>query len=341
MPITQKPFGEKDGQPIHLFTLRNEAGDEASISTLGATLTRWTAPDSGGHRASVVLGYKSPEPYLAGTLPYFGPVVGRFANRIAGGRFHLDGKEYQLSINEGGNHLHGGFTGLDKKVWKASVDGDALVLRCTSPDGEEGYPGTLQATARFELSADNTLAISYSATTDKPTVVNLTLHPWFNLSGVAGSTILDHELQIPAARYTPVGPGLIPTGETTQTDGTPYSFRSEKLLADALLLLPGGGLDHNFILDSGAGAQASLYHRTSGRLLELRTTEPGLQVYTAQGLDGSILTDDGLPIPCYGAVVLEPQHFPDSPNHPHFPRTVLLPGEEFQSRSEYRMRVQQ
>jgi aldose 1-epimerase len=337
--ISSKLFGEKDGQPIHLYTLRNSAGNEASVSTLGATLTQWTSPDRGGHIASVVLGYKTPGPYLSDSLPYFGPVVGRYANRIGGGRFVLDGKEYQLSQNEGENHLHGGFSGLDKKVWDAQSDGEALVLHCVSEDGEEGYPGTLDVIARFDLSADNTLTISYSATTDQPTVVNLTLHPWFNLSGIVGSAILDHELQICAAHYTPVGQGLIPTGHIAPVDGTPYDFRGARLLAEALPMLPNGGLDHNFILDGGQSALASLYHRESDRLLEIRTTEPGLQVYTAQGLDGSIHSEDGAPLPRYGAVVLEPQHFPDSPNHPQFPGTVLRPGEVFSSKSEYRLSV--
>lgn len=339
MLTAPKIFGEKDGRPVHLYALRNRAGDEACISTLGATLTRWTAPDRTGSRASVVLGCSKPEPYLSGKLPYFGPVVGRYANRIGGGKFSLDGEHYQLSQNESGNHLHGGFQGLDKKVWDAAVEGEALILRCISPDGEEGYPGALSTTVRFELAADNTLTISYEATTDKPTIVNFTLHPWFNLSGITGSTILDHELQICAARYTPVDASLIPTGKLANTDGTPYFFRDAKRLANAVKSLPGAGLDHNFVLDGGQGVQASLHHEASGRLLEIRTTEPGLQVYTAQGLDGTILADDGIPIPRYGAVVLEPQHFPDSPNHPHFPSTVLRPGEVFRSRSEYRMRV--
>ncbi len=340
MSISQKTFGEKDGRRIHLYTLRNNAGDEACISTLGATLTRWTAPDKEGKRASVVLGYKKPEPYLSGALPYFGPVVGRYANRIGGGQFSLDGNTHQLSQNEGPNHLHGGFAALDKKVWEASVEGNALVLHCTSPDGEEGYPGTLRVTARFTLSADNTLSVSYKATADKPTVVNLTLHPWFNLSGVEGSTVLDHELQICAARYLPVGPSLIPTGALAPTNGTPYFLRGAKILEEAVKALPGAGLDHNFVLDGGARAQAFLYHRASGRKLEIRTDQPGLQVYTGQGLDGSILTDSGTPIPGYGAIVLEPQHFPDSPSHPHFPSTVLRPGEEFRSTSHYRCYLQ-
>ncbi len=339
MLTAPKIFGEKDGQPIHLYTLRNPAGDEACISTLGATLTRWTAPDRAGRRASVVLGYTTPEPYLTGALPYFGPVVGRYANRIGDGKFSLDGTHYQLSQNEGENHLHGGFQGLDKKVWDAAVEGDALVLRCISHDGEEGYPGTLHIAARFTLSADNTLTISYEATTDKPTIVNLTLHPWFNLSGMAGDTVLDHELQICAARYTPVDAGLIPTGEEAAVEHTAFDFRRATLLANAVKALPGAGLDHNFVLDGGGGVPASLHHPASGRLLEIRTTEPGLQVYTGQGLDGSIVAEDGLPIPRYGAIVLEPQHFPDSPNQPHFPGTVLRPGEVFRSQSHYRMLV--
>ena len=339
MKIERKQFGEKDGSTINLYTLRNRAGDEACISTLGATFTRWTAMDRDGARASVVLGYKIPEPYLTGALPYFGPVVGRYANRIAGGKFSLDGQVYQLSRNEGENHLHGGFHGLDKKVWDASTDSDALVLSCISPDGEEGYPGTLCISARFELSEDNTLTISYEATTDAPTVVNLTLHPWFNLSGVEGSDALDHELRIHAAKYLPVDAGLIPTGWLTAVDETAFDFRFPKSLRDVVKALPGAGLDHNFILDGDLAAQASLYHPASGRLLEISTDQPGLQVYTAQGLDGSICAESGAPIPAYGAVVLEPQHFPDSPNHPHFPSTVLRPGKVFRSTSRYRMSV--
>lgn len=337
MSITLRAFGEKAGQSIHLYKLKNAAGDEACISTLGATLTRWMARDREGSRASIVLGYEKPEPYLNGSLPYFGTVVGRYANRIAGGKFLLDGRAFQLSQNEGENHLHGGFAGLDKKVWNASVESDALVLSCVSPDGQEGYPGTLQVTVRFKLSENNTLTISYEATTDAPTVVNLTMHPWFNLSGVDGSNVLDHELCISASNYLPVDTGLIPTGKISITTGTPFDFRHTRLLADAVKALPGAGLDHNFILDGGRGVQASLYHSVSGRLLEIRTTEPGLQVYTAQGLDGTIPAENGAPIPRYGAVVLEPQHFPDSPNHAHFPGTVLRPDEVFRSTSSYRL----
>lgn len=338
--ISKSSFGEKGGRPVHCYTLHNAAGDEACISTLGATLTRWMAADIDGKRASVVLGYTTPEQYLTDALPYFGPVVGRYANRIARGKFSLDGKTFQLAQNEGENHLHGGFTGFDKKVWDAVVDGDALVLSCTSTDGEEGYPGTLRLTARFTLSEDNTLSISYEAVTDAPTIINLTLHPWFNLSGVDGSTVLDHELSISAAQYLPVDAGLIPTGERANTANTPFDFRRPALLGDAVESLPGAGLDHNFILESGANVQASLYHPSSGRLLEIFTDQPGLQVYTAQGLDGSIRSESGAPIPRYGAVVLEPQHFPDSPNRPEFPTTILRPGEVFRSTSSYRMSVQ-
>jgi len=337
--ISSNPFGKKDGLPIHLFTLRNSAGDEACISTLGATLTRWTAPDREGNRASVVLGFITPEPYLSEKLPYFGPVVGRYANRIAGGKSSPDGKGFQLSKNEGENHLHGGFQGLDKKVWDANIEGDALVLSCASPDGEEGYPGALHVAARFELSENNTLTISYEATTDAPTVVNLTLHPWFNLSGIPGSANFDHELQISASRLTEVHTDLIPTGALADIAGTPFDFRTARLLKDALADLPGEGLDHNFVLDGGSSAQVSLYHPASGRLLEISTTEPGVQVFTGQVLDGTISTDEGVPIPKYGAVVIEPQHFPDSPNHPHFPSTVLRPEEVFRSRSVYRLAV--
>ena len=338
--ITSIHFGEKDGQAIHLYILRNASGDEACISTFGATLTRWTAADRDGNRASVVLGYTSLERYLTQKLPYFGPVVGRYANRIAGGKFVLDGNEFQLSKNEGENHLHGGHHGVDKKVWDATVKEDTLVLSCTSPDGEEGYPGTLQITVRFSLADDNTLTISYEATTDKPTVVNLTLHPWFNLSGVPGSTNLDHELQIFAAQFTGVGEDLIPTGALIPVAGKALDFRNTRLLKMAIEALPGEGLDHNFVLDEGEDVQASLYHPGSGRRLDIRSSEPGLQVFTAQLLDGSIRTDEGVPIPKYGAVVMEPQHFPDSPNHPHFPNTALRPGEVFRSLSRYQISVQ-
>jgi aldose 1-epimerase len=342
MAVSVSDFGNYNGHPVRLFTLRSAAGNEARISTLGATLTRWIAPGRTGHYASIVLGYDSPEPYLSDTLPYFNSIVGRYANRIANGQFELDGKRHQVSQNEGINHLHGGVRGFDKRVWEAEQDGDGVLLRYLSQDGEEGYPGNLDCSVRYTLEEENTLVVSCEAKTDAPTIVNMTIHGWYNLSGPPGSAMLDHELRIAAGKYTPVGAGLIPTGELLSVEGTPFDFRKPRTLGDAVSRMEGGGYDHNFVLDTNGleAAALSLYHPVSGRLLEIFTEEPGMQIYTAQGFDGSLKTEEGRPIPKYGAIVLEPQHFPDSPNQSQFPSTVLKPGETYRTTSRYKCSVQ-
>ncbi len=337
-----KDFGEKYGQQIRLFTLRNAAGNEASVSTLGATLTRWTALDKAEKQASVVLGFQNPERYLEAQLPYFNPVIGRYANRIAGGKFPIGDTVFQLSQNEGSNHLHGGFSGFDKKIWEAAPAGNALELHYTSPADEEGYPGRLKATVCYELDEDNTLHIRYRATTDAPTVVNLTLHGWFNLSGIAGSTVLDHWLRIAADRYTPAGKDLIPTGALLPVENTPFDFRDFCKPEDKIVQKP-EGYDQNFVLNMPAGKNepaAEVYHPASGRLLQIFTDQPGMQLYTGQGLDGSLQTDSGVLIPKWGGLVLEPQRFPDTPNQPLFGNAVLVPGQVYEHHSCYRCSVQ-
>ena len=339
MKITTRPFGQKDGVPIQLYTLCNAAGNEASVSTLGATLTRWTAADFAGRQESIVLGFRNPELYLTQQTSYLNAVVGRYANRIAGGTFSIGEEAFKLSQNEEGNHLHGGSSGFDKKIWKARVLADALEMHYTSPAGEEGYPGTLRVTVCYKLAEDNTLHIAYRATTDAPTLVNLTMHGWFNLSGDWGSTVLDHLIYVNADWYTPVKTNLIPTGEILPVAGTPYDFREPTLLGTKFAAMRRKGFDHNFVLNasSGTGAPAAvILHPPSGRQLEVFTDQPGLQFYTGQGLDGSLKTDSGTSIPKWGALVLEPQLFPDTPNEPAFGNAVLLPGAVYDQNSYYR-----
>ncbi len=342
MAITTKNFGKKDGTPITLFTLRNAAGNEASVSTLGSTLTRWTAADFAGRQESIVLGFENGERYLDESLPYFNPVVGRYANRIALGKFPIGDTLYKVSRNEKTNHLHGGFSGFDKKIWKAEVAGNALEMHYTSPAGEEGYPGTLQVTVRYQLADDNTLHLRYRATTDAPTIVNLTMHGWFNLSGVAGSTVLDHLIYLNADAYTPVKTGLIPTGEIAPVADTHSDFRTFSWLGLKFAYMRRKGFDQNFVLNKSAGINmpaAVVFHPASSRLLHIFTDQPGMQLYTGQGLDGTILTDSGIPIPKWGGLVLEPQLFPDTPNKPQFGSALLLPGQVYEHNSRYRCSV--
>jgi aldose 1-epimerase len=345
--VERKPFGKTAaGEPVDLYTLRNGKA-EVSIATWGATVTSVRVPDRTGTLADVVLGFDTLEPYLK-EHPFFGVVVGRYANRIGQARFTLDGTEYRLTANNGKNQLHGGPEGFYRKLWKAeevdSKDGPAVKLTYVSPDGEQGYPGTLTASVIYTLTNAGALRMEYTATTDKPTVINLTNHAYFNLAGQGHGDILGHELTVHASRYTPVDETSIPTGELRSVAKTPFDFRAPAALGahiddqDAQLVI-GKGYDHNFVLDGGVTRKprlvASMRDPVSGRVLEIVTTEPGLQLYSGNFLDGKITGKGGKAYGRRQAFCLETQHYPDSPNHPSFPPVVLRPGKRYHTTTLY------
>jgi aldose 1-epimerase len=344
--VERVPFGTAAGRPVEVFTLRNANGIEARVTNYGGIILSLMTPDREGRMGDIVLGFDSIAPYVAGT-PYFGAIIGRYGNRIARGRFTIEGETYTLATNNGPNHLHGGNRGFDKVVWDAepfeNEAGRGLILRYTSPDGEEGYPGTLEATVTYTLTDDNELIVDYVATTDKATPVNLTQHSYFNLAGAGNGDILDHELMIAASSYTPVDATLIPTGQIAPVEGTPFDFRTPtaigaRIEADDAQLRNGPGYDHNFVLDrSGDGLElaARVTHPGSGRTLEIRTTEPGLQFYSGNFLDGTITGKGGRVYGHRSGFCLETQHFPDSPNQPSFPTTIVQPGEEYRTRTVF------
>jgi aldose 1-epimerase len=345
--IESASFGvTASGEEVTSYTLRNANGMEMQVITLGGIVTHLTAPDREGHYEDIVLGFETLAEYEAGH-PYFGALIGRYGNRIADGRFSLDGKDYTLATNNGPNALHGGLHGYDKVVWTAmpeqTTDGPALSLQYLSKDGEEGYPGNLTVNVRYTLGEDNSLRIDYQATTDAPTVVNLTHHGYFNLSGDARRDITSHTLQINADRYTPVDQGLIPTGELKAVDGSLFDFRQPRPIGDGIdaevkQIRYGGGYDHNWVLNRDGEELlqvATLLDPPSGRRMDVLTTEPGLQFYSGNFLDGS-LTGKGVNYVHRMGLCLETQHFPDSPNHPDFPSTVLRPGETYSSQTVYR-----
>ena len=342
--ITSADWGEADGKKVQLFTLTNKNGVQVKISSYGGTITSWVAPDKSGGKGNIVLGFDSLSGYLA-KPPYFGATIGRYGNRIANGKFALDGKNYTLATNNGKNSLHGGNKGFDKVVWDAApaTDGTpSLTLSYLSKDGEEGYPGNLKANVKFTLTDDNEVQIEYNAETDKATPLNLTNHSYFNLSGDVSKGILDHTLWIDADKYTPVDTTLIPTGELKPVKGTPFDFTTPHTIGERIAQVP-GGYDHNFVLNrKGTDMQlvAWVKDSTTGRKLEVYTTEPGLQFYSGNFLDGTIKNRDGKPIPQHGALCLETQHFPDSPNQPSFPSTILKPGEKYHTMTKYKLTVQ-
>lgn len=337
-----------DGQAVEVFTLRNARGVEARISTLGAALIAFRTPDRNGTFADIALGYDTLEGWQTNNS-FFGVVVGRYGNRIAGGRFALDGTTYTLARNNGPNHLHGGNRGFDKAVWTARpierAGGPAVELQYVSADGEEGYPGTLTVTVVYMLTADDELHITYRATTDKKTVVNLTNHTYFNLAGTGD--ILGHELQINADRFTPVDSTLIPTGELRAVAGTPFDFRNPTLIGARIedkdqQLQYGNGYDHNFVLNRNVGGitvAARALDPSSGRSLEVRTSEPGVQFYTGNFLDGTAVGKGGVKYGRRAGFCLETQHFPDSPNQPSFPSTVLEPGQTYETTTVFAVGV--
>jgi aldose 1-epimerase len=330
---------------VELFTLRNASGVELSAMTYGATITSVRVPDARGRLENVVLGFDTLAKYMDNHR-YLGAVVGRYANRIAYGRFQIGDRTYQLTPNEGLHHLHGGSVGFDAHVWNAAItsrkDSASLVLRRTSADGEERYPGALSTTVTYTLDATGNVTIHYEATTDKPTIVNLTQHTYFNLSGDPRHTVLEHQLTIAASRYTPVDRTLIPLGTLAPVDATPFDFRLPREIgrgvhADHPQIQHGQGYDHNFVLDRRGRGLTPAAHAAdplSGRTLEVWTTEPGLQLYTGNRLDGC--GDGKDEFRAHAGFCLETQHFPDSPNRPRFPSTVLLPADAFRSTTVWR-----
>ena len=345
--ITKADFGQTaDGKPVQLYTLRNSKGMEATIMTYGGIVTSLKTPDKNGQFGDVVLGYDNLEGYLKST-PYFGALIGRYGNRIANGKFSLDGVEYTLATNNAPNSLHGGLKGFDKVVWsvekaKIGEHGPKLELTYLSKDGEEGYPGNLAVHATYTVTEDNALQIKFKATTDKKTVVNLTHHSYFNLRG--SGDILGHLVQINADRFTPVDATLIPTGELRPVAGTPFDFTSphtigERINAGDEQLKLGNGYDHNWIAIKKANELshlATVSEPTSGRTLEVWSTEPATQFYSGNFLDGTITGKGGWTYQFRNGFCFEPQHYPDSPNHPAFPTTVLNPGETYHNTIIYR-----
>ncbi|RYU78535.1 aldose epimerase family protein [Hymenobacter persicinus] len=351
MPVSTSAFGlTTDGAAAQLYTLTNAHGLTATISTYGGTLTSLLVPDQAGRLGDVVLGfddvrgYQSPEFLQSG--PYFGALIGRYGNRIARGRFTLDGQEYTLARNNAPNHLHGGRRGFDKVLWTAqageSADGPTLTLRYLSADGEEGYPGNLSVTVVYTLTSANALRLAYEATTDQATPLNLTNHTYFNLNLGGSADILGHELELRADRYTVVDETLIPTGELRAVAGTPFDFTAPHRIGTRIGEVAGGGYDHNWVLKpAGAGeAVIRVVEPVSGRTLEVVTDQPGVQFYTGNFLDGTLTGKHGVRYGRHAGFCLETQHFPDSPNHPGFPSTILRPGSVFRSQTEYRFGVQ-
>jgi len=325
--IDKTYFGTTAGAEVFSYTLSNDRGFRVSIINYGGAITSLWAPDRNGAFKDIVLGFDALENYVNNPR-YFGALIGRYANRIAEGRFTLDGVEYQLPRNNNGNHLHGGFKGFDKRVWTAKEGDDVLHLSYFSKDGEEGYPGNLEAFVDYRLS-DNELSIEYRAVTDRDTIVNLTNHSYFNLKGEG--TILQHELTLNADHFTPVSYDLIPAGEVAPVAGTPMDFRDGKAIGSQIDLTA-AGYDHNFVLNDWAGSlrpAVRLYEPVSGRVLEVLTTQPGIQFYSGNFLDGSFIGKNGDAYVKYAGLCLEPQHFPDAPNHSKFPATVLRAGEEY------------
>ncbi len=345
--ITPQPFGKtQDGTPVEIYTLRNAAGMTARIITYGGIVQSLDVPNKKGNFGDVVLGYDTLDGYLTNS-PYFGALIGRYGNRIAKGHFTLDGKTYTLAVNNGSNSLHGGLKGFDKVVWQVvraeyTAQGPQLELTYTSPDGEEGYPGTLTVTALYTVTQNNELRLDYTATTDQDTIVNLTQHSYFNLAGQGD--ILGHVVYLNADTYTPVDSTLIPTGELRPVDGTPFDFHSPATIGSRVnasdeQIKFGGGIDHNWVINHPMGKlalDAWVSEPTSGRVMEVWSTEPGLQFYSGNFLDGTIKGKGGQVYPYRGAIAMEPQHFPDSPNHPNFPSVVLKPGEVYHNTIIYK-----
>ena len=349
--LRRAPFGRTaDGRPVELFTLTNAHGIEVRLTNYGGIITSLRTPDRSGRFDDIVLGYDSLSGYLHDS-EYFGAIVGRYGNRIAKGRFTLDGATYRLAVNNGPNSLHGGIRGFDKVVWNGepfrSNDTEGVALDYTSADMEEGYPGTLRTRVTYTLTDDNRLIVDYQATSDKPTPINLTQHSYWNLAGDGSRDILAHVLTINADSMTPVDTTLIPTGEISPVAGTPFDFRTPTPIGaridqrQNMQIHYGGGYDHNFVLNRGGAAADSLVHAahvaepSTGRTLDIFTTEPGIQFYSGNFLDGTITGKAGHIYKYRYGLALETQHYPDSPNRPNFPSTILRPGQQYRSRTVF------
>ena len=347
--VASEMFGcTRDGQPVERLTLTNGRRSQMVLLTYGGAIAAIRVPDRAGDLANVVLGFDQLDDYLEHS-PYFGAITGRYANRIAGARFAIDGREFRLAANDGPNSLHGGALGLDKRVWQAapveSADGPAVALRYLSPDGEEGYPGDLDLAVTYTLTDEDALRIDYRATTDRPTHVNLTNHAYFNLAGAGAGDVLGHELTLAANAFTPVDATLIPTGVVADVAGTPFDFREPVAIGARIRtaneqLQRGRGYDHNFVLDrtdpGGIGLAARVREPHTGRVLEVHTTEPGIQFYSGNFLNATLVGPGGRAYRQSDGFCLETQHFPDSPNQPGFPSTLLQPGATLTSTTIYR-----
>jgi len=344
MTVEESVFGKMaDGTPVKLYVLKNPKGMVVKVMEYGLIITELRTPDRQGKLGNVVLGFDNLDRYLKGH-PFFGAIAGRVANRIANAKFTLDGKEYTLAKNNGPHHIHGGLQGFDNKVWKSrplpcTARAAAVEFTYLSPDGEEGYPGNLSVTVTYTLTDENELRIDYRATTDQATPVNLTNHSYFNLAG--SGDITGHELTLEADRYTPADEGLIPTGEIASVKGTPLDFTKPTPIGARMSQtgLKPAGYDHNFVLNGGGKSlalAARVYEPASGRVMEMSTTEPGVQLYTANHMDGSITGVGGVAYPRHGGFCLETQHYPDSINKPNFPSVVLRPGQTYQTTTAFR-----
>ena len=354
--IERSAFGRlPDGREVDCYRITNDNGIEMRVINYGGIIVSLKTPDMTGQMDDIVLGFDSLDDYLSETYrqanPYFGALIGRYGNRIANGRFTLDGETYRLPTNDGPNTLHGGDVGFNQRLWHAepflSSQGRGLVLTYTSPDGEQGFPGRLSTRVSYTLTHDNELAIDYRAETTRATPVNLTQHSYFNLQGEGSGSVLDHQLMINASAYTPVGETLIPTGEIADVSGTPFDFRQPTAIGARMgqkntQLAYAKGYDHNFVLSKNPGQAdrptlaAKVIEPHSGRVLEVATTEPGLQFYSGNFLDGSLVGKSGRPYTHRSGLALETQHFPNSPNQPNFPSTILKPGETYHSQTVYR-----
>jgi aldose 1-epimerase len=354
LTIEKAPFGTVDGKEVDLYTLTNAKGVEMKVTTYGGTVTSLKVPDKNGQMGDIVLGFNDVSGYTSPAYlkanPYFGAIIGRYGNRIGGANFKLDAKECVLAKNNGPNNLHGGVKGFDKLVWEArAIKGETSVgiaFSYVSKDGEEGFPGTLTTTVTYTLTNDNELKIDYTATTDKTTICNLTHHSYFNLSGEGSGDILGHEIMIKASKYTPVNASLITTGEHKDVAGTPFDFRTPTAIGAHVndsnqQLIYGKGFDHNWVLDRPEGSKelllaATAYDPKSGRAFDVLTTEPGIQLYVGNFLDGSLAGKSGKPYAFRNGFCLETQHYPDSPNKPSFPSTTLKPGDTYSTTTVYK-----
>jgi aldose 1-epimerase len=343
--VTSKPFGKTpEGRNIQLYTLTNQSGMQVALATYGGTVIQLLTPDRSGKLADVALGFGSIQPYFTKS-PFFGALIGRYGNRIGKGRFTLDGKTYRLPTNDGKNTLHGGPKGFDKQLWTAEVlsqNPPAVRFSRLSPDGEEGFPGNLTVAATYTLTNRDELRIQYVAQTDKPTVLNLTNHTYFNLAGAGNGNVLGHQVRIHAKAYTPVDAGFIPTGKIVDVTGTPFDLRKWTIIGNNIQAVGGTpvGFDHNYVLRMAPAKRpllaAEVWDPGSGRLLKVYTDQPGVQFYTGNFLDGTIKGKGGKIYHQHDSFCLETQHFPDSPNRPNFPSTVLRPGETFKSTTIYK-----